>query len=144
MISCDLALHDNYRRLHSCIFLILLPRMADETPPSPPDAKPVLPREFRPKPVKLLAAAGHAVRWALLRELASASALSVNELARRTGTNANLISKHLAVLREAGAIVVRDDVPGDARRQMYAVPEIFRAQAAVPVLDYGVCVLRFD
>jgi DNA-binding transcriptional ArsR family regulator len=94
--------------------------------------------------VKLLAAAGTKLRWAILRALASATALSVNDLARITGADANLVSKHLGVLREVGAVKVRNDVSGDGRRQMYAVPEVFRAAGPGPALDYGVCVLRFD
>jgi predicted transcriptional regulator len=105
-----------------------------------------VPRELRPDAVRLLAAAGHEVRWAILRALASttATALSVNDIAQSTGENANLVSKHIGVLRAAGAIAVRDDVPGDARRQMYAVPEVYRVAGTVPALDYGSCLLRFD
>jgi len=55
------------------------------------------------------------------------------------------VSKHLRVLRDAGALVVVAAPDGDGRKQHHAVPERFRRtdDAGRPVIDYGVCVLRF-
>lgn len=84
-------------------------------------------------------------RWLALRALAAGPSLSVLELADVAGRNADVMSKHLKTLREAGAVVLVACPDGDGRKQHYAVPENFRrAENGKPVLDFGVCVLRFS
>jgi DNA-binding transcriptional ArsR family regulator len=94
--------------------------------------------------VRLLQAVADPVRWGILRELAAGEPLPVQELAARLGRDANLISKHLRVLRETGAVSVSPSPDGDGRKQCYAVPPAFRRvdEAGRPMLDYGVCALR--
>ena len=101
----------------------------------------MIPEAFRPAPVALLAAAGDGVRHAILRELAAGPALAVKEITRRLGRRRDLISKHLRILLDAHAVMVRKSDPADGRKQLYEVPGPFRA--APGVLDYGCVVLRF-
>ena len=100
---------------------------------------------FFKDPTKLLQAASDPVRWTVLRELASGRSRSVQELGAALNHDPDLISKHLRVLRDAGAVEVVASPDGDRRKQHHAVPEMFRRteDTGRPVLDYGVCVLRF-
>jgi DNA-binding transcriptional ArsR family regulator len=66
-------------------------------------------------------------RRELLDELADGER-SVNELVERLGLAQPLVSKHLRVLREVGAVRVRDD----GRRRMYSVD----AAALKPLHDW--------
>ena len=92
----------------------------------------------------MLQAVGDPVRWNILRELVSGSSLSVQELRARLGGKQSQMSKHLAVLRAAGALVPAAAPDGDGRKTHHVVPESCRrTEAGKPVLDYGVCVVRF-
>jgi hypothetical protein len=55
------------------------------------------------------------------------------------------MSRHLTVLRSVGAIIAVPSPDGDTRKQHQSVPERFRRtdEAGKPMIDYGVCVLRF-
>jgi DNA-binding transcriptional ArsR family regulator len=66
-------------------------------------------------------------RRELLDQLADGER-SVNELVERLGLTQPLVSKHLRVLREVGAVRVRDD----GRRRMYSVD----AGALKPIHDW--------
>ena len=66
-------------------------------------------------------------RRQLLDELATGER-SVNELVERLGLTQPLVSKHLRVLREVGAVRVRDD----GRRRLYSV----EAGALKPLHDW--------
>ena len=93
----------------------------------------------------MLQAVGDPVRWSILRELASGTSLSVQELRARVGGKQSQMSKHLVVLRAAGALVPTTAPDGDGRKAYHVVPENSRrTEAGRPVLDYGVCVLRFS
>jgi DNA-binding transcriptional ArsR family regulator len=95
-------------------------------------------------PCLLLKAVSDPVRWNILRELISSAPLSVQELAVRVGGKPSQMSKHLALLRAAGALTVVSAPDGDGRKAHHAVPEnCRRTEAGRPVIDYGVCVLRF-
>jgi len=103
------------------------------------------PEDFFKAPTDFLRIVTDPARWAALRELAAGQSCSVVELAGAVGRSADLMSKHLKTLREAGAVVLVDPPDGDGRKQHYAVAEQFRrVEAGKPVLDYGVCVLRFS
>jgi DNA-binding transcriptional ArsR family regulator len=95
-------------------------------------------------PLKLLQAMAEPLRWAILGQLATGPPLSVQELGARLQHRPNLVSKHLRVLREAGAVVVVPSADDDGRKQFYAVPAEFRHvdDSGRPVLDYDVCALR--
>ena len=106
--------------------------------------RPAVPSVAFDHPLKLLQAMAERLRWAILGELVAGPPLSVQELASRLQHRPNLVSKHLRVLREAGAVVVVPSVDGDGRKQFYTVPEGCRHvdDSGRPVLDYGVCALR--
>jgi DNA-binding transcriptional ArsR family regulator len=96
-------------------------------------------------PVKLHAALGEKTRWRVVRELADGSAMTVQDLAARLRVDANLMTKHLNVLRAANALELRKVPGGDGRKKYHQVPPFTRAAAAPGdrLLDYGCCVLRF-
>jgi DNA-binding transcriptional ArsR family regulator len=75
-------------------------------------------------------ALGAGVRWRILAELGKGTPLMVIELAKLTGQSESLISKHMAVLRKAGAVVV-------GRGRMYEVPAHFRVEPGVVDFGYG-------
>lgn len=117
--------------------------MAD-TVSSPPRAISV-PQDFFPDPTGLLWAVSDPARWAVLRELAGGQSRSVLELSAVMGRSADLASKHLKHLREAGAVATVDAPDGDKRKQHFVVPERFRRtdESGRAMIDYGACVLRF-
>jgi DNA-binding transcriptional ArsR family regulator len=108
------------------------------------DGRPGVPVAAPDALLKLLQAMAEPLRWAVLGQLATGQRLSVQELGARLQRRPNLVSKHLRVLREAGAVVVVPSPDADGRKQFYTVPEAFRHidEAGRPVLDYGVCALR--
>ena len=99
-----------------------------------------------PQVCELLAAAGDPARWGILRELAGGEVLSVQELAARVSRSHNQTSKHLTLLRSAGAVVAVELPGSDGRKQFHAIAETFRRVGAdgKPEIDYGTCVLRFS
>jgi protein-tyrosine-phosphatase/DNA-binding transcriptional ArsR family regulator len=70
-------------------------------------------------PPELLSLAGHRLRWRLLEELAR-SDRTVHELVGRVGEAQNLVSYHLAKLRDAGLVFSRRS-SADGRDTYYAV-----------------------
>ena len=72
--------------------------------------------------VTLLSAAGNPVRWQVLRILAMEGPQSVNDLAARTNRMQHSMSKHLQVLRAAGAVVMVPGTDGDGRKLFHALP----------------------
>ena len=119
--------------------------MSEESPNIVAAMDASVPQDFFADPPSFLWAVSEPARWAALRELASGHSRSVQELASVAGRSADLMSKHLKSLREAGAVTLAASPDGDGRKQPYAVPARFRRtdKAGRPVLDYGVCVLRF-
>ena len=98
-------------------------------PLSSPVAVPHLP------PAPLVRAIGHPLRWRILAELAAGEPLMVTELAQRLGVPRDKASKHLAVLRRAGAVAV-------GRGRLYQIPPGHLAAADARHVDYGHCLLR--
>jgi DNA-binding transcriptional ArsR family regulator len=117
--------------------------MADAT--AQPAAAVPVPQDFSHKPWDFLWAVSDPARWTALRELAGGKSLSVLELAAIAQRTPDLMSKHLKILRVAGAVIVVPAPDGDGRKSHYAVPERFRRteESGRAVIDYGVCVLRF-
>jgi DNA-binding transcriptional ArsR family regulator len=117
--------------------------MSDQ--PSQSAAATAVPQDFFDDPPAFLWAVSDPVRWAALRELAAGPSRSVLELATVLKRSPDLISKHLKHLREARAVLVVDAPDGDGRKSHYAVPERFRRadESGKPMIDYGVCALRF-
>jgi len=95
--------------------------------------------------VSLLAALGNPVRWQVLTLLATKGPQSVNDLAARTDRAQHSMSKHLQILRDAGAVVMVPGTDGDGRKLFHALPpDCLREGARGKEIDYGVCVLRLD
>ena len=93
--------------------------------------------------VTLLRALGNPVRWQVLRMLATEGPQSVTVLAARTDRAQHSMSKHLQVLRAAGAVVMVPGTDGDGRKLFHALPPgCLRAGANGREIDYGICVLR--
>ncbi len=117
--------------------------MSAELPPPDP-APPVPVVEFQ-KPVLLLQAIADPVRYEALRQLATGAYLSPTDLAPKLGVKVDSMSKHMRVLRNRGAVQLVRPENGDGRVQYYQIPKRFRAMTDTgrPLLDYGVCVIRF-
>jgi DNA-binding transcriptional ArsR family regulator len=95
--------------------------------------------------VALLAALGNPVRWQVLRLLATEGPQSVNDLAVRVDRAQHSMSKHLQILRAAGAVVMVPGTDGDGRRLFHAIPPgCLREGTQGKELDYGKCVLRLE
>jgi DNA-binding transcriptional ArsR family regulator len=100
---------------------------------------------FFAAPSKLMLAVSDPVRWVVLRHLASGEPRTVLQLACKACRTPNQMSKHLRVLREAGALVLVKSPDGDKRKAHHVVPEKYRRrdETGKAVIDYGICVLRF-
>ena len=83
----------------------------------------------------LLRAIGDPLRWRILAELSIGEPLMVMEIAERLGRSADLVSKHLAVLREAGVVE-------SGRGRLYQIAQPYRPAPGTNELDFGHCVLR--
>src|ERR1017187_2253646 len=102
---------------------------ATTKPLSSPENVPHLPID------PLVAAVGHPTRWAILAELSAGEPLMVKEIAQRLRRSPSLVSKHLAVLRRAGAVV-------SGRGRLYQIPSHFLAAPDKRHVDFGHCLLR--
>lgn len=114
-------------------------------PPVAATMAPAISQEFFDRPMKLLAALSDGTRWGIVRLLAGGEARSVQEVAAALKRDPDVVSRHLKVLSDVSVVAVAA-VPGaDGRKQFYAVPERFRRrdEAGRPMVDFGVCVLRF-
>jgi DNA-binding transcriptional ArsR family regulator len=60
----------------------------------------------------------------------------VVDIAKNLGKQPALVSKHLAVLRKAGIVQIK--------QRLHFIPAPFIADAAKRILDLGHCVLRLD
>jgi DNA-binding transcriptional ArsR family regulator len=76
-------------------------------------------------------------RWDILRELADGGSLMVSELSRRTGWDAPVISKHLAILRKAGIVI-------NPRGRLFEIAPQCVADKSQRLLDFGWCTLRMN
>ena len=82
----------------------------------------------------LVVSLGAPVRCAILGALSDGQPRMVNEIAKIIGQSPGLVSKHLALLRGAGLVVVN--------RRLYQVPAAYIADAGKRHLDFGHCLLR--
>jgi DNA-binding transcriptional ArsR family regulator len=98
-------------------------------------------RATRPSPTlpldRVLAVISNSTRWRLLRELASGDQLMVLELAERCKISADLVSKHLAILRNAGIVL-------QGRNRLYQIAPQFLTDKTERILDFGYCLLRMN
>lgn len=96
-----------------------------------------------PDVVALLHALGQPIGWNALMRLVSAGPQSVNDLAAAGHCAQVSISRHMAQMCAAGAVVVVPPPDGDGRKIVYAIPPgRLRETPGGRELDYGVCVLR--
>lgn len=118
------------------------PAMADLPPPDP--APPVPVAEF-PNPVRLLEAIADPVRYEALRTLATGLYLTPLDLSKKVQVSHDNMAKHMRLLKARGAVQLVRPVNADGRAQYYQIPARFRqtTDAGRPLLDYGVCVIRF-
>ena len=112
------------------------PDAAQASPPSTP-----MPR-FDPDRVFFVLS--DTTRRHILCQLASGATLGATELAIGTGRSANLVNKHLMLMRDAGLVTaVASPVRGDRRRSLFTlVPALRPVNPAARELDLGCCVLR--
>jgi DNA-binding transcriptional ArsR family regulator len=84
-----------------------------------------------------------ATRRHILCQLASGATLGATELAIGTGRSANLVNKHLMLMRDAGLVTaVESPVRGDRRRSLFTLVPTIRPAPGARELDLGCCVLR--
>lgn len=110
-----------------------------------PDPVPPIPVVEFADPVRLLEAIADPVRYEVLKDLASGSYYTPSDLAKRHRVAVDNMSKHLRVLRARGAVHLVRPEKADGRAQYYQIPQRFRqtTDTGRPLLDYGVCVIRF-
>jgi DNA-binding transcriptional ArsR family regulator len=77
---------------------------------------------------------GDPTRCAILGKLSDGEARMVNEIAKLIGSSPGSVSKHLAVLRSAGVVVLN--------RRLYQLPARFIASREKRHLEFGHCLLR--
>ncbi len=85
----------------------------------------------------VLSAIGTPTRWRILSELSAGEPLMVSEIAQRTGQSADLVSKHLALLRKCGMVV-------RSRGVFHQIPGQYLPVPGRRVVDFGHCLLRLD
>jgi DNA-binding transcriptional ArsR family regulator len=85
-----------------------------------------------------------ATRRHILSQLTGGATLGATELAVGTGRSANLVNKHLMLMRDAGLVTgIESPVKGDRRRSLFTlVPALRPADPAARELDFGCCLLR--
>ena len=76
-------------------------------------------------------------RWRILRELAKGEPLPVHELARRVRCPAASVSKHMALLKQAGMVQI-----GFGR--LYKLSPTVPLEPGGQRLDLGHCILKLD
>ena len=95
----------------------------------------IVPSQHWPPLGPLLRAVSDPMRWRILAELSAGEPLMVLEIAERLGRSADLVSKHLAVLRAAGMVET-------GRGRLYQIAKPYQPAPGERVLDFGHCVLR--
>ncbi len=105
--------------------------MGDETSSTPagvPASSPLNPADF-------FFALGSDVRWAIFKLLADGKPRRATDVAAVLKRDFDGVSKHLRLMREAGAVSV---VVGEDRRYVwFAIPSKYRREAGV--VDFGIC-----
>lgn len=84
-----------------------------------------------------------ATRRHILCQPSSGATLGATELAIGTSRSANLVNKHLMLMRDAGLVTaVESPVRGDRRRSLFTLVPAIRPVPGARKLDLGCCVLR--
>ena len=88
-----------------------------ETVPGIPN---FVPRKDPVVTARFFAALGNEPRWEMVRKLADGRAMSATHMAKALKRDADMVSKHLRVLRRAG--VVRSQRGDDERMKLFYIP----------------------
>ena len=96
-----------------------------------------VPTQPRPDIQAVIYAAGTLTRWQIMSELSLGEQLAVFEIAERIGSSANLVTQHLAGMRQSGLVVKR-------RSRLYEIPKQYLPVPGQRIVDYGHCLLRLD
>jgi predicted transcriptional regulator len=100
-----------------------------QTPSGTPATSPAV--SFGP----MVTALGDPNRWLILAELSDGEPHMVVEIAGAIKRSPDSTSKHLAVLRKAGMVVI-------GQAGLYRIPKQFLPTPGERVVDYGYCLLR--
>lgn len=90
------------------------------------------------KPMAVLQAINHPIRWQILQMLASGQTMTGTQMADALGKSPDMMNKNLRVMRNAGLLACA--LSADQRYNAYSIPAMFRRQ--IGLIDYGFCVLR--
>ncbi len=90
------------------------------------------------KPLAVLQAISHPVRWQILQMLAPGTGMTGTAIAAALGKYPDTVNKELRVMRDAGVVTCAP--AADQRYLEYSVPVAFRRE--IGQIDYGFCVLR--
>ena len=104
------------------------------TPNTPVPTASTVPAHLHPDKDALLKAIGSPLRCGILTEMISGEPRMAVEIAKKVGITPAMTSKHLAVLRRAGLIVLS--------RRNHQIPRHFILNAELGHLDFGHCLLR--
>jgi predicted transcriptional regulator len=86
---------------------------------------------------RLVTVIGHKRRWKIMKELSAGEPRTIAELAAVAGCGYDNASKHLALMRRAGLVVL-------GRGHLYQIPKQYLPTPGQPVVDFGHCLLRLD
>ncbi|RYD76192.1 MAG: hypothetical protein EOP84_17235 [Verrucomicrobiaceae bacterium] len=93
--------------------------------------------------LSVLRAASDRIRLEVIRELSKGTPIAIRELAKRVGGSADLMSKHIMVLRECGITREVAGTDGRFRFQILAPEILVRIERGERIVDFGSCVLRY-
>ena len=96
-----------------------------------------VPTQPRPDIQAVIYAAGTLTRWQIMSELSLGEQLAVFEIAERIGSSANLVTQHLAKMRQSGLVVKN-------RNRLYQIPKQYLPVPGQRIVDFGHCLLRLD
>lgn len=88
-----------------------------------------VPRKDPAVTARLFAALGNEQRWEMVRKLADGRAMSATHMAKALKRDADMVSKHLRILRRAG--VVRSQRGKDERMKLFYIPVENRPEPGV-------------
>lgn len=94
-----------------------------------------VPPALYPRIDKFLFAIGSPMRWGILSQLSAGQPLIIIEIAERMKSDANLVSKHMGVLRKAGLVTAN-------RVGQYSIAPQFPVTPAERSVDFGHALLR--
>lgn len=85
----------------------------------------------------LSAILGNFSRWRMLQELAGGEGRTITELAAAGECSYDSARNHLVRMRELGLVM-------QGRGKVYSIPARFLPTPGQRIVDYGLCLIRFD